>query len=265
MIFESAIELSYYWLPLIGFIIGLLSTMVGGNGAFFFPPILILFFGIPPRIAIATSLAAVIPIGLVGSLVHLRKKNINLPVGALFGSAGLIGAITGAWLSNRLEVSTLINTFGIYLIALSLLTFYNPNGRINKGISPPKAFTDFKKQQMWLMVSLGAVAGLAAGLFGTSGTAPVLAGLLLLQLPISLIIGTSVMIVFINALAGFGGHLLLGEIDTQLIFLLGSGAAVGAFLGPFLLPHMRPEKNEGRIRFVFALFLFIFGSFLIIS
>ena len=263
MIFESGIELSYYWLPLIGFIIGVLSTMIGGNGAFFFPPILILFFQVPPRVAIATSLAAVIPIGIVGSIVHYRRKNINLPVGMVFGAAGLIGAIAGAWLSNRLEVATLLDTFGVYLIALSLLTFYNPKGRISKVMQPPDRISEFSPKQLYLMVSLGAVAGIAAGLFGTSGTAPVLAGLLLLQLPITLVVGTSVMIVFINALAGFGGHLLMGEIDPKLILLLGSGAAAGAFLGPFLLSHARPERNEGRIRIVFSLVLLIFGVYLI--
>jgi len=263
VIFESGIELSYYWLPLIGFIIGVLSTMIGGNGAFFFPPILILFFQVPPRVAIATSLAAVIPIGIIGSIVHYRQKNINLPVGVLFGSAGLIGAIVGAWLSNRLEVSTLLDTFGVYLIALSLLTFYNPKGRISKGMQPPEKFSDFLPRQVYLMVSLGAVAGIVAGLFGTSGTAPVLAGLFLLQLPVKLVVGTSVMIVFINALAGFGGHLLMGEIDLELILLLGSGAAAGAFVGPFLLSRARPERNERWVRFIFSLVLLILGIYLI--
>ncbi|MDR4988791.1 MAG: sulfite exporter TauE/SafE family protein [Bacteroidales bacterium] len=262
--FESAIEINYYWLPLIGFLIGVLSTMIGGNGAFFFPPVLILFFQVSPRLAIATSLAAVLPIGLVGSLVHFRRGNINVPVGMLFGSAGLLGAFAGAWLSNRMDIATLINTFGIYLILLSLLVFYNPKGRLNKGMPLSGKWADVQLRQVWLMIVLGGVSGLVAGMFGTSGTAPVLAGLLLLQLPVQMVVGTSVLIVFINALAGFSGHFFLGEVDWQLILLLGSGAAAGAFVGPFMLSQVRPERNEGRIRFFFALLLLIFGIYIIV-
>jgi len=261
--YESTIELSYYWLPLIGFVIGAISTMIGGNGAFFFPPILILFFQVSPRVAIATSLAAVIPIGLVGSWEHFRRDNINLPVATLFGSTGLMGAILGAWISNNIEIATLISTFGVYLMALGLLTMYNPKKRINRGLPPPRAFADFQARQAWLMISLGLMAGLVAGLFGTSGTAPVLAGLFLLQLPVRLVVGTSVLIVFVNALGGFGGHFFLGEIDPELILMLGSGAAIGAFLGPRLLTYIRPEKNESRIRYVFAVILMILGLVLI--
>jgi len=263
VIYESAIDLSHYWLPLIGFVIGMLSTMVGGNGAFFFPPILILFFQVSPRVAIATSLAAVIPIGLVGSFEHYRRDNINLPVGILFGSAGLAGAITGAWISSIMETDTLISTFGVYLVALGLLTLYNPKSRLRGRVPPPHSFSDFRRQQVLLMASLGLTAGVVAGLFGTSGTATVLAGLFLLQLPIKLVIGTSVLIVFINALAGFGGHLIVGEIDPGLILKLGSGAAAGAFLGPRLITRIRPERNEGRIRNVFALIVMVLGIILL--
>jgi len=262
--YESSIQLSYHWLPLIGFVVGLLATMVGGNGAFFFPPALILLFQVSPRVAIATSLAAVIPIGLIGSLEHYRRNNINLPVGLVFGAAGLTGALSGAWISGRLEPSTLITTFGVYSVLLGLLTMRVPKSTAEGGTIPPDRFSSLKRKQLPFILGFGMVSGMAAGLFGTSGTAPVLAGLFILQFPVKLVIGTSVLIVFINALSGFGGHLFLGEIDFRLILLLGSGAAAGAFLGPRLLAHIHPERKEGRIRYVFAALLVAMGIWLIV-
>jgi uncharacterized membrane protein YfcA len=75
-----------------GFIIGLAASMLGGGGGFFFPPLLILLFGVPAQIAVATSLAATLPICIVGSVGHYRNGNIDLKMGMVFGMAGIIGA-----------------------------------------------------------------------------------------------------------------------------------------------------------------------------
>ncbi len=264
MIYESAIELHYLWLPLLGFIVGLLDTMVGGNGAFFFPPALILLFQVEPRVAIATSLAAVIPIGLIGSWEHYKRQNINLPIGLSFGSAGLTGALIGAWISNRIDPATLLTTFGAYCVILGLFTLRLRGKKPREAAyTPPEHFADIRKDQIPNIIIFGVISGVVAGLFGTSGTAPVLAALLILKFPIRLVIGTSVMIVFINALSGFSGHLLLGEIDPYLIAWLGSGAALGAFIGPRLLVNIRPEKKEGPLRYLFSAIIIAMGLMLI--
>ncbi|TVR42121.1 MAG: sulfite exporter TauE/SafE family protein [Bacteroidia bacterium] len=260
---ESAIELNYYWLPLIGFIVGLVATMVGGNGAFFFPPTLILLFGISPHVAIATSLAAVIPIGLIGSAEHYRRNNINLPVGLVFGGFGMLGAVVGALISGYMEAVFLIKAFGVYSVLLGLLTMRVPKNVDKAANTPPEKFSHIRREKLPLMISIGLIAGIVAGLFGTSGTAPVLAGLFLLHFPVKLVIGTSVMIVFMNAIFGFGGHLLVGEIDLELIFLLGSGAAIGAFFGPRLLVKIHPERKEGKFRYAFAAIIIALGLLLI--
>ncbi len=264
MIYESAVELHYLWLPLLGFVIGLLATMIGGNGAFFFPPALILLFQVEPRVAIATSLAAVIPIGVIGSFEHYRRRNINLPIGLSFGAFGLAGAWLGAWISNAIDPATLITTFGAYCIVLGLFTMRMPKKKGYKEYTPPESFQEIQRSQMPYIAIFGLISGAVAGLFGTSGTAPVLAALLILKFPIRLVIGTSVMIVFINALSGFGGHLILGEIDPELILWLGSGAAIGAFIGPKLLVNIKPEGKEGKLRFLFSAIIIAMGILLII-
>lgn len=265
MMYESAVELHYLWLPLLGFVVGLLATMVGGNGAFFFPPALILLFQVEPRVAIATSLAAVIPIGVIGSFEHYRRRNINLPIGLSFGAFGLAGAWLGAWISNVIDPATLITTFGSYCIILGLFTMRMPKKKGYEEYTPPDSFLDIERTQLPCIAVFGLISGAVAGLFGTSGTAPVLAALLILKFPIRLVIGTSVMIVFINALSGFGGHLLLGEIDPGLILWLGSGAAIGAFIGPKLLVNIKPEGKEGKMRILFSAIIIAMGIMLILQ
>jgi uncharacterized protein len=257
-------EIYHITLPLFGFIVGLLSTMVGGNGAFFFPPALILFFQVSPRAAIATSLAAVLPMGLIGSAEHYRQKNINLPIAIICGTAGITGALTGAWVSNMMNTDTLIRAFGVYSILLGILIIKIPPTKQESSISPPTLFSDLNKKNIALIAFFGLIAGAVVGLFGTSGTAPVLAALFILQLPVKIVVGTSVLVVFINALSGFTGHFLVGEIELELIILLGGSAAAGAFLGPRLLGKLRPERKENGIRSIFAVVLIAMGLFLVV-
>ncbi len=54
------IDLNLIFLPLFGFLIGLLVSMLGGGGGGLFVPVLTLIFGIPTQVAVATSLASVL-------------------------------------------------------------------------------------------------------------------------------------------------------------------------------------------------------------
>lgn len=263
MVYQQVVHLPDFWLPVIGFVIGMLATMVGGSGAFFFPPALILLFQVSPRVAVATSLAAAIPVGLVGSFGHYRHHNINLPVAIVFGVAGLSGALSGAWISGLMTPDTLISIFGIYTIVLGLLMLRVRKSPPPEDLIPPRRIRSMSPGQLATMIFFGMASGLAAGLFGTSGTAPVLAGLFLLRLPLRQVIGTSVLVVLINSASGFGGHLVLGEINTRLILLLGSGATLGAFLGPMLVGRIHLEKKEAPIRYVYAILVIVLGIVLL--
>ncbi len=75
------------------------------------------------------------------------------------------------------------------------------------------------------------------------------------------VIVTWVLIVFINALTGFSGHVILGEIDIYLILLLGSGATIGTFLGPRLFGRIRPRNKENKVRIILGLLLIVAGVF----
>jgi uncharacterized protein len=103
MIVNFTYDPNFLWLPFIGFAIGILVTMFGGGGGFFYVPILTLLFHVPTQLAAATSLAATIPTVIVGSIEHYRKGNINLQIGAIFGVSGLVGAFAGAYLSNLIS------------------------------------------------------------------------------------------------------------------------------------------------------------------
>ncbi len=235
MFIQSTFQYHYLWLPLVGLIVGLGATMIGSNGGSVFPPVLILIFQIPPHIAVATSLAATIPIGLAGTLAHHHKGNIRFRTALIFMLSGFAGAITGALTIQALDPELFKMVLGTYFITLGGFFIYSVNKTKKPSASGPESSRRTRRKTILTGSAFGFLAGSATGLFGTSGTAPVLAGMFSLKLPMRIIAGTSLLVIFSNALSGLTGHLVVGQVDMTLVYLLASGSVVGSLAGPWLL------------------------------
>jgi hypothetical protein len=69
--------LSWSLLPVLGFTIGLLVSMLGGGGGFFYVPALTLLYNLSTQLAVSTSLASIIPTTAIASLSHKRSGNLE--------------------------------------------------------------------------------------------------------------------------------------------------------------------------------------------
>lgn len=264
MIAHSSIEAIYFVLPLIGFIIGLFGTMLGGGGGFFFLPVLTLLLHVPTQTAVITSLVATLPICLVGSVGHYRKKNINFKVAGLFAVVGIVGAFIGAEITSRISSEALKISFGVYsiLIALNIvLSTYRKKKKEAEGQLAEQS----TREKVGKSSFFGLFAGLITGTFGTSGTAPILAGLFSLNVPIKMVIGTSLIIVLVNTLFAVGAHFLVGQIDLTLVYFLTAGSAIGAFAGPKLLSKSKIDKSENNARYGYAAVMVALGVLMILG
>lgn len=264
MLFYSSFQQSYVWLPLIGLGVGMLSSMIGSGGGFFFPVVLILFFQVPAHIAVATSLAASLPLCVAGLWAHYRHGNVNLTLGLVFGIAGVLGALAGVVVAQLLSPVQLKMVFGFYSILLAVLVFLN-NGDNKKCISVENLNPGLSQSKFLSGLVYGLAGGIISGTFGTSGSAPVLAGLMAMRTPLRVVAGTSLLVVFFNTLTALAGHFLVGEIDMTLMLLLTIGSVLGAFAGTKLLVKLKPGKSEPRIRQLFAIVILIFGVILILA
>lgn len=239
----------YVWLPPTGFVTALFATMVGGGGGFLFVPLLVLFYSLTPQEAAATSLAVTVPIALVGGIGHLRRGNVDLRLAALYGVAGIAGAVAGALLSSRTPPAALRKGFGAYAAILAVVMLVTGRRRPRREqAAGGTACTGLGA----LRALFGLVAGLIAGLFGSSGAAPVLAGLYLSRLPVRAVVGTSGLVVFLISVSGLSGHLLLGRMDLTAALLLSCGAVPGALSGPRLLARIDSMVLEIAYRYVFS-------------
>ena len=78
--------------------IGLSLGLLGSGGSILTVPILVYLLGQDEKVAIASSLAIVGTIALVGSLPFLQQKRIAWRAVFLFGVPGMLGTYIGACL-----------------------------------------------------------------------------------------------------------------------------------------------------------------------
>jgi uncharacterized membrane protein YfcA len=256
---SSTYDPTFLWLPVVGFATGLLVTMFGGGGGFFYVPILTLLFRVPTQVAVTTSLVSTVPTVIVGSIEHYRKGNVNVQVGAIFGIAGLVGALVGAYASNLVSSALLQKLFGAYAIVLTIPMVLTSRKRFEKPSGEESASQALTGSRFAMSSFFGVISGIMAGLFGTSGTATIVAGLYILDLTVSVVVGTSVLVVLFNTVAGSVGHLFEGQFDPLLVLFLGSGAVIGAFLGPSMLARINVQALERVYGVLFILLVIGFG------
>ncbi len=264
MIFYSAIQPIYLLLPLLGLIIGVLGSMLGGGG-FFFLPVLLILLHVPSQTAVITSLIATLPICIAGTFSHYQKNNIDFHIAILFALSGIAGAFIGAEITSKINSDQLKIAFGIYSVLIAVYIGFSTwqkkkNESQRKGADKSSGLSKITMGSFF-----GFFAGIITGTFGTSGTAPVLAGLLLMRLPFRIVIGTSLLIVLVNTIFAISAHFLISKIDFTLVIFLTAGSAIGALIGPRLLMKVKIDTNENKLRYWYAAVMFVIGFLLIIG
>ena len=105
---------------LIGVVGGALAGLFGVGGGIIFVPALALVLGLTQLHAEASSLLAIIPTALVGSIRHHRYGNVDLRVAALVGVGSIAGVEGGVQLAESLPESVLKRLFGILLVLIAV-------------------------------------------------------------------------------------------------------------------------------------------------
>jgi uncharacterized membrane protein YfcA len=107
-------------LLLIGLAAGLFSALFGVGGGIVVVPLLILLVRYSERPAMATSLAAVGLIALVGTATYAFHGELKPGAAAVVGLPAAVGAVFGASLQQRLANRTLSLAFAALLAAIGI-------------------------------------------------------------------------------------------------------------------------------------------------
>src|SRR3954471_23992909 len=103
----------------LGFLVGVLSGMFGVGGGFLTTPLLI-FYGIPPTVAVASAATQITGASVSGVMVHMRRGGVDLKMGGVMIAGGLLGSFVGAALFRLLQSSGQIDVVIGFLYVLIL-------------------------------------------------------------------------------------------------------------------------------------------------
>lgn len=149
-------------LAIVGVLGGLLSGAFGVGGGILMVPLLIVLAGMDQRRAAATSLAAIVPTAVVGSIAYFANGEVDLAAAGLVAAGGIAGSWIGSHLLRRLPLGWLRWGF----IALLVLV------AVRLVVAPPERMSAPAELDLGIgaaYVGLGFVVGIAAGLFGIGG------------------------------------------------------------------------------------------------
>jgi len=104
-----------------GAVAGVSSVLFGiGGGVVIVPALSLLFRDIPFHAARATSLVTIVPVSLFGARQHRRLGNVDGSAVRWLVPAGLLGAVAGVLLVNRLPARPCRIAFGVFLVAAAV-------------------------------------------------------------------------------------------------------------------------------------------------
>lgn len=103
----------------LGFAGGAVGGVLGVGGGIAFVPALAIFLDEPQLRAEATSLVAIVPVGLVGAWSQSRYGNVRVRDGLLVGALSPIGVIVGVVISNAVPQRALEISFAALLLLVA--------------------------------------------------------------------------------------------------------------------------------------------------
>ncbi|RED11828.1 sulfite exporter TauE/SafE family protein [Pontivivens insulae] len=247
--------------------VGVLSGLFGVGGGFLLTPLLI-FIGIPPAVAVATQAPQIAGLSLSGTLAHLRRRTVDLRMGTVLLSGGLVGSATGVWVFRLLtelgQVDLLVSlAYVIFLGVVGGLMFWESVGalRRSKGgtvvVKPRKRHgwvhglplkMRFRASHLYISAIppfvIGLLVGVLSAIMGVGGGFIIVPAMIyILGMPTAVVIGTSLFqIIFVTGFTTLLHATQTYSVDAVLALLLLVGGVVGAQIGAQIAVKLRAEQ-----------------------
>ena len=270
----------------IGSLVGIIMGMVGIGGGFLLTPLMI-FFGIPSPVAVASVANQLVAPSVSGVLSYWKSSNVDFKMGIILLIGGVIGSSIGVlifnFLNNLGHLDLVIKlSYVLFLSIIGSLMFIESSRlilRVRKGkISRGKLHqhnwlhglpfkTRFRKSKLYISILLplliGIIVGILAALMGTGGGFIIVPAMIyLLGMPTSLVVGTSLFqIIFVASNTTILQASQNQTVDIILAFLLLLGSVIGVQIGSKFSNFLKGEH----LRFFLSIIILMVGFMLLID
>lgn len=264
----AEVAVNAYALVGIGGLVGFLSGLFGVGGGFLITPLLI-FIGVPPGVAVATGSNQVVASSISGVLAQFKRKAVDIRMGVVLLSGGLIGSGIGIWVFARLTAIGQVDLFvslayvvflgivGAMMMQESLRALWR--ARRAGGVVVRRAHVHtwvhgmpfkmkFRTSGLYISVlpplMIGAFVGFLSAVMGVGGGFIMVPAMIyLLGMPTKVVIGTSLFqIIFTTAFTTVMHAVTSQSVDILLAVLLIVGGVVGAQFGARFGVRLKAEQ-----------------------
>jgi uncharacterized membrane protein YfcA len=264
-------EMSVNWLMILGMgaAVGFLSGMFGVGGGFLMTPLLI-FYGIPPGIAVATQASHISASSLSGALAQWRRNGVDFIMGGVLLAGGITGAALGVFIFALLQrigqvelviaisYVLLLGSIGGLMLKESIstiraarrgetVTIRSRLGQHNWIHGLPLKMR-FRRSRLYISVIpplvLGLIVGILTAIMGIGGGFVMIPAMIyLLRMPTNVVVGTSqFQILFVAAMATVLHAANTQTVDIVLALLLILGGVIGVQFGVRVAAKLKGEE-----------------------
>jgi len=250
------------------FIMGLVLSLLGAGGSILTMPILVYIFGINAIEATTYSLLLVGLTAFMASYVYFKQRTIDIKTAFIFGIPSILGVLIVRQLLLPLIPNSL--TFGItitksflILFIFACLMFFSGLMMIKERKPKVNKKNITKITKMILVIFEGVVVGAITGLVGAGGGFLIIPALVLLAgLEMKIAIGTSLLIIAMKSIIGFGGDLYQGfEVDWVFVFYVLMATVIGVLIGNYISKFISGDQ----LKKYFGIMTLFVGSLIIIE
>jgi len=282
-------EMSVQWLVILGMgaAVRFLSGMFGIGSGFLLTPLLV-FYGIPSEVAVATTASHLTASSMSGALAQWRKRLIDLKMGMVMLAGGFAGSIAGVWLFGYLKRAGQVDVVvaAAYVILLGTVGGLMLNESVRAlqaartGIAPRSSRLTrhnwihglpfkvrFRQSRLYISVipplALGFFVGVLSAIMGVGGGFIMVPAMIyILRMPTNVVMGTSLLqIIFVTAATTFLHALQNQSVDAMLAIFLIFGGVIGAQYGVRVAARLRGEQ----LRLLLALLVLAVGARLLVT
>jgi len=270
----AEVSLDLFVLLGLGAAIGFLSGVFGVGGGFLLTPMLI-FIGVPPAVAVASSANQLVGASLSGVIAHWRRGNVDFKMGSILMAGGLGGSVLGvwvfAWLKRLGQIELTISLCYVVLLGVLGALMAIESARTALRQRRPGGFrrklhqhnwlhglplkTRFRRSKLYisalLPIGLGFAVGILSAVLGIGGGFVLVPAMIYtLGMPTAVVPGTSLFqIIFVAANVTFLQAYTNRTVDAVLALVLLVGGVLGAQIGTRFGTRLRGEQ----LRFLLAL------------
>ncbi len=265
----------------LGVAVGFLGAMFGVGGGFLMTPLLV-FLGIGPGVAVASSANYMAASSFSGALSYWRRRMVDLKLSSTLFAGGIVGTFSGVWLFTKLRALgqldllisisylVLLTAVGGLMLTEGLITMWRRRAGCLRRTPPFRCpyvvhglpfKIRFNRSKIYvsvipvcvigyLMGALGAIMGFGGGFL----LVPML--VYVLRVPTTTVIGTSNVLTMATMVVATISHAATSHlVDGVLALILMIGGVAGAQFGARAAQRIPAE----RLRFLLGLLVLAVG------